>query len=475
MTEMLSVTECAAYLKVSAQQVRNWIKADLIPAMRVGKQFCVSSEDLARFIENEHFLIEPDDHPYKGSNTETMNALSFFSGALGLDLGMEHAGIQAKLLCEFEKHCRLTIESNRPDAALIGDIWNYSADEILAYAGLKRGEVDVIFGGPPCQAFSTAGNRKGFLDSRGNAFLRYVELVNDIKPEYFVIENVRGLLSASYPILSEISEMADVPCTGETAIKGGALYHALTLLRHAGYRVTFELYNSANFGSPQIRERVAIIGTLSETPVAHLCPTHSQNGELGLPPWKTFGEAVEGLDSNLCHALGIPAKRLKYYKLIGPGENWKALPDDLQREALGKSYYLGGGKTGFLRRLSFDKPAPTMVTNPTMPATDLMHPILDRALSVEEYKRVQGFPDSWIICGDMLEQYKQIGNAVPIALGEAIGKAIWAHKKGTQKEYDFRYSRYKNTDEASWEKEFLERLNAGFGNQVSQSQLELTL
>lgn len=127
---------------------------------------------------------------------------------------------------------------------------------------------------------------------------------------------------------------------------------------------------------------------------------------------------------------------------------------------MGKSYYLGGGKTGFYRRLAFDKPSPTLVTHPAMPATDLCHPIEDRPLSVEEYKVIQGFPLDWKIHGSILEQYKQIGNAVPIALGEAIAKTIINHMNGIQEEIPtgFKFSRYLNTDEVSWENETRKRL-----------------
>jgi len=151
------------------------------------------------------------------------------------------------------------------------------------------------------------------------------------------------------------------------------------------------------------------------------------------------------------HYIEFPEKRLKYYRMLKEGQYWKDLPLDMQKEAMGKSFYLGGGKTGFLRRLSYSKPSPTLVTNPTMPATDLAHPTEDRPLSVEEYAGIQEFPQDWQICGAILDQYKQIGNAVPIKLGEAIAKTILDDMKGIHyKNTGFSYSRYKNTDEISW-------------------------
>jgi DNA (cytosine-5)-methyltransferase 1 len=122
-------------------------------------------------------------------------ALSFFSGAMGLDLGIEKAGMEVLLACEADKVCKQTITLNKPGLPLIGDILDYTAKEILNIAGLKSSsEIDIIFGGPPCQAFSTAGSRKGFNDPRGNVFLKFIDLIIELQPKYAVIENVRGLL-----------------------------------------------------------------------------------------------------------------------------------------------------------------------------------------------------------------------------------------------------------------------------------------
>ena len=127
----------------------------------------------------------------------TYKALSFFSGAMGLDLGFEKAGIDVLLACEFDKQCRQTIAANRPKLPLLSDILDYSAKDVRKAAGLgKTEEIDVVFGGPPCQAFSTAGARKGFNDPRGNVFLKFIDMILELQPRYAVIENVRGLLSA---------------------------------------------------------------------------------------------------------------------------------------------------------------------------------------------------------------------------------------------------------------------------------------
>lgn len=440
---LLTAGEVAKKLKVTVQSVRLLIKNGMLNAERVGNQWLTSIEDLNEYIEKNDVVIEPDDHERLSDDIPEIVALSFFSGAMGLDIGMKNGGIDALLACEFNKACRMTIAKNKPEIGLIGDITDFTAEEILKMAKIPEGrKVDVIFGGPPCQAFSTAGNRKAFDDERGNVFLKYLSIISKIKPTYVVIENVRGLLSTPF-------KYKDI----EEPIKGGAMMIILDKLKEIGYTVSFNLYNAAYFGAPQIRERVVIIGKLGGGKVSYLQPTHNEEGTDGLKAWRTLRDAFDdNLPMNVeHHFIEFPEKRLKYYRILKEGQYWKDLPLDLQKEALGKSFYLGGGKTGFLRRLSYSRPSPTLVTNPTMPATDLAHPTEDRPLSVEEYKSIQEFPESWKVCGGILDQYKQIGNAVPVKLGEAIAKTIIDDMNGIKYENTgFSYSRYKNTDEISW-------------------------
>lgn len=380
------------------------------------------------------------------TSSKDFKCLSFFSGALGLDLGLEAVGIHPLLACEIDRRCRETIVANRPDIGLIGDCRNYTADEIMKMAGLNPGdEVDLMVGGPPCQAFSTAGKRRGFEDERGNVFLRYIDLILEIRPNFAVIENVRGILSAPLEHIpwKERQDRKMLPQN----MKGGALAHIMQKLKGAGYGVTFNLYNAANFGSPQVRERVIFICTRSGKQAPYLVPTHSENGQYGLPLWRTLRDAIGDLEEKDQRSLKFPEKRLHWYRMLKEGQNWRDLPTELQKEALGNSYEAGGGKTGFLRRLAWDKPSPTLVTSPVMPATDLAHPEKDRPLSIQEYKRIQEFPDDWILCGSLADQYRQVGNAVPVSLGRAVGNMIMSLKNDQPvKEYkEFRYSRYIGT------------------------------
>jgi DNA (cytosine-5)-methyltransferase 1 len=396
-------------------------------------------------------------------NSNEFVALSFFSGALGLDLGLEKAGISFKLACEIDKNCQNTIKLNRPNLPLIDDVSKYSAADIRRIAGIQ-GNIDLIVGGPPCQAFSTAGARKGFEDARGNVFLHYIDLLLELQPSYIVIENVRGLLSAP---LKHVPWNQRVGNEDALAKPGGALLYIIEQLRNGGYTVSFNLYNAANFGVPQIRERVVMICVRGKEKFPYLMPTHSSDPSFGLPPWKTLAESIQNLDQ--CDAAQFPEKRLKYFRMLKAGQYWKDLPLEIQKEAMGKSFLLGGGKTGFYRRLAWNKPSCTLVTSPTMPATDICHPDQDRPLSIQEYKRIQMFPDDWKLAGKLPQQYKQIGNAVPIGLGYAIGKAILAFHKGNRWETpkDFPFSRYKNTDDVAWEQETRKRLEINCDESLS--------
>jgi len=256
---MLTVNDVSKLLKITEQQVRNLLRKGNIQAQMVGKQWIIQPEAVEKYIKDSSIIIEPDDHPNMNDKLPDIIALSFFSGAMGLDIGLEKGGIKPILACEIDKYCRMTIAANRPDIALISDINKYSADEILEFAGVPKGrKVDVIVGGPPCQAFSSAGNRRGLEDDRGNVFLTFIDRIVEIQPTYVVIENVRGLLSSSFPYCDELS-LEECVKAGIEPVKGGALLHILRKLREAGYSVSFELYNAANFGAPQIRERVVII------------------------------------------------------------------------------------------------------------------------------------------------------------------------------------------------------------------------
>jgi len=454
MSTEITIKEAAEQLKISEQRVRTLCRSGELDARKIGNSWVINTTSLKRYgLKTAHHVAE--DHPVYKVDSKKPVALSFFSGAMGLDLGIEKAGFDIRLACEVDKYCRQTIAINKPNAALLTDINEYSAKDIRQAAGLKKSdEIDLIMGGPPCQAFSTAGKRNGFNDDRGNVFLKYLELCLELQPKYFVIENVRGLLSCPMDHRPHDQRGEKFPDLSEDELKGGALNFIVNRLEDSGYGYSFNLYNSANFGTPQIRERVIIICSRNGKRPPFLTPTHAQDGAYGLPKWKNLKSCISNLKEH--DHLNFPEKRLKYYRLLKPGENWKNLPENLQKEAMGKSYYSGGGKTGFLRRLAWNKPSPTLVTHPAMPATDLAHPMEDRPISVQEYKRIQEFPDNWELAGPVIQKYKQVGNAVPLGLGYAVGKLIFNLINNIEViSFDeFKYSRYRNTSDIEWKDEF---------------------
>jgi DNA (cytosine-5)-methyltransferase 1 len=471
-TGYVSVKETSEMLGYSEQYVRKLLKNGELSGELISNRWVIASESANEYRHKEH---QPDsivpDHKRRSSSQPALKALSFFSGCMGLDLGLEREGIEVILACEVDKAARRTIETNKPDIALIGDIRDYSASRIREKAGLTPQEdIDVIVGGPPCQAFSSAGKRQGFNDERGNVFLTFIDLIIELRPKFIVIENVRGLLSA--PLKHRPHEMREsqYPPLSQEEQRGGALLHITRKLKEVGYGVSFNLYNSANFGSPQQRERVIIICSRDGEKLPYLTPTHSEKSLYELPKWKTLKDALKGLPEDGHDFVKFPDKRLKYYRLLKPGQYWRDLPVELQQEALGASYHAGGGKTGFYRRLAWDKPSPTLVTHPAMPATDLAHPEEDRPLSIQEYRRIQEFPDDWIIEGSLLDQYRQVGNAVPCSLGRAIGRTLVNHLNYLEPIVfkDFPYSRYLKTDDISWEMDVL-------GNSHSNSMKQLSL
>ena len=462
---LIDIKAAANRLNLSPQQVRNLCRAKKLNGEKIGNSWVINEYEISEYYDNNSCGVAEDQKiyspPIKQKNQKPI-ALSFFSGAMGLDIGLERAGFEVILCSEIDNACRKTILKNKPNIALIGDIRNYSSKEIRKAVNLsENNEIDLIVGGPPCQAFSTAGKRKGFKDERGNVFLTFLDVIKELRPKYAVIENVRGILSAPLKHRPHYKRGKENPPLSQEEQKGGALFDILGKLKKTGYEVSFNLYNSANFGTPQKRERIVMMCSRDGEKLPYLIPTHSEHGDYDLPKWRTFKDAVKKLSNGGQHYVEFPEKRLKYYKMLKPGQYWRHLPKEIQKEALGKSFYSGGGKTGFLRRLAWNKPSPTLVTHPAMPATDLSHPVKNRPLSIEEYKRLQEFPDEFQIEGSLIEQYRQLGNAVPISLGKAVGELLIAHmrNKKIKRFQDFKYSRYLNTDDVSWENDFLSKKN----------------
>lgn len=375
--------------------------------------------------------------------------VSLFSGALGLDLGLLKTGRFRVLACiEKEKVFCDTIRANikagnLPDEPLVyeKDIQSLSPQTILDDIGFSPGEIDLIIGGPPCQSFSTAGKRGTVQDPRGTLLWEYLRYVKEMKPKVFLMENVRGLLSAAilHRPIAERPPKNGSPLTQDEVPGSVVRLYAedLQSFSDAPYHMDCYEVNAVNYGAPQLRERALFIGNRYNKEVIFPDPNHGHKdgndkdkrtlfsaSNRDISPWRTLGDAIGDINEQEAVLLDFSPRKKKYLSLVPPGGNWRHLPLELQEESLGRAFYAKGGRSGWWRRLSFDLPCPTLVTMPNHASTSLCHPSEVRALSLKEYLRIQEFPDNWIVCGSPSEQYRQIGNAVPTRLGEVAGNVI---------------------------------------------------
>lgn len=369
-------------------------------------------------------------------------SISLFTGAFGLDLGLEQAGFHTVSVVEKDFDAAKTIALNRPhlyQSAVPRNIEEVSAKDLLEEGGrvldigrsLQPGEVDLVTGGPPCQPFSTAGKRGSVIDPRGSLFMDFIRIVREVQPRFFIMENVRGLLSAPIqhrPINQRGREY--LPLEAEE-MPGAALKIVLIEMKALGYSVVYNLLEAADYGVPQNRERVIFIGSRDGEPVTFPLATHSKDG-IKLHKWRTLREGLMGLVDPQPEFTPYSENRLKYLRLLKAGQNWRYLPEELKQEAMGGAYKSGGGKVGFYRRLSWEKPSPTVTTSPHQKATDMCHPVELRPLSVRESARLQTFPDDWCFYGSVTSKYRQIGNAVPVLLAKALGDHIYSLIQGNK-------------------------------------------
>lgn len=375
--------------------------------------------------------------------------ISLFSGAMGLDIGM-HQTNRFELLAAIEKvpaFCE-TMRQNitrgrlgeRP-LVFEGDISALDPLDVMAATGLSPGDLDVLVGGPPCQTFSTAGRRGSTQDPRGTLLWQFLRFVEVMRPKLFLMENVRGLISAALrhrPIEERGSRPLDPDEMPGSVVQ--MFSRDLQALSGASYHMDVFEVNSVNYGAPQLRERVLFIGNRFNAHVDFPQPTHHNPAEVGAQlqpvqpslleeeplarPWRSLGDALSGLRDPEPRVLDFSERKKSYLSLVPPGSNWRSLPEDMQRESMGKAWFAKGGRSGWWRRLTDDLPCPTLVTLPNHASTSLCHPTQTRALSVREYARIQEFPDDWVFCGTLADQYTQIGNAVPTRLGQVAGNVV---------------------------------------------------
>lgn len=350
-------------------------------------------------------------------------SVSLFSGAMGLDLGLELAGFQTQISVEKWAPAVKTIRKNKPYLPVINSPIEFvSSEEILSKSNLKKGDISLISGGPSCQSFSTAGKRESLSDNRGMLFKDYCRIISELQPRFFVMENVPGILSAAIKHRPLNRRGPGHPRLSKEEEFGSALKVILNEFQKLNYYIVFGVLNSADFGVPQKRKRVIFIGSRDGEEINFPIPTHSEFGYKNTQNWVSIKEALKNTKSK--NWLKLSEKDRKYLSYLKAGENWKDLPIDLQKIAIGGAYESWGGRSGFLRRLDWNKPAPSLTTSPTGRATMLCHPSELRPLSIEEYAKIQQFPEDYYFEGSINQIYAMIGNAVPVGLGRAIGQTL---------------------------------------------------
>lgn len=367
--------------------------------------------------------------------TEVGTALSLFSGAGGLDLGLEAAGWRLLSQVECDADCVGTLgihNAKRGEEVAVYDsrLENLSPRTIRRALGIAKGELTVMAGGPPCQPFTTSGLRKGLLDARASsAFPAYLAFVEEFLPAAVLVENVDGMLSAALRHRPLVERTAEHSPLGIDERKGSFLRWLVGELASLGYAVSWGVVEAADHGVPQLRQRAILMGVRGDEPCFLPDPLF---GRVGLPDYRTLREALRDV-TETGPVQPLSERKRDVYRQIPAGGNWRDLPDEIQRATMGAAYHAEGGKSGWWRRLSWDSPAPTILGMPDHSSTALVHPDEVRCLSVNECAAIQTFPRGAQFAGTPRSQYQQIGNAVPPTLGHRLGDTIARFLEGERR------------------------------------------
>lgn len=262
----------------------------------------------------------------------------------------------------------------------------------------------MLSGGAPCQAFSYAGKRLGLEDTRGTLFYHYAIFLQKLQPKMFLFENVRGLL---------------------THDNGKTYKTMVSVFEDAGYSIQYKVLNAWDYGVAQKRERLITIGIRNDL---------KESIFFEYPTPHDYKPVLRDVLQNVPESLGTrySAKKEAIFSLVPPGGYWRDIPEDIAKDYMKSCWFMGGGRTGILRRLSMDEPSLAVLTSPSQKQTDRCHPLEPRPFTVRENARCQSFPDEWEFCGTVGEQYKQVGNAVPVNLAYDIAVKIKESLEGVK-------------------------------------------
>lgn len=399
MPRFISDSNLADILGVSLHTVDGWIDKAIYPSHKNEKnRSFFNMEDLKEIPEIRQMLETRWDEEAQVTPLRDFTSVELFAGAGGLALGMHLAGFRHVLLNEMDAMACQTLRSNHPE-------WNVLEGDVhqVDFTPL-RGKVDFLSGGFPCQAFSYAGKKGGLNDTRGTLFFELARAVREIQPKVFMGENVKGLLSHDDGRTLDVIRNA-IAELGYTLIEP-------RVLKAIMYQV------------PQKRERLILVAIRNDiaTQVQFRWPDPYKR-IMTLRDAFSAGELFP-VDVPLSEGQTYPEKKRRVMEMVPEGGDWRDLPVEIQKEYMGGSFFLGGGKTGMARRLSMDEPSLTLTCAPAQKQTERCHPIETRPLTVREYARIQTFPDEWKFEGNLTAQYKQIGNAVPVNLSYAIGRSL---------------------------------------------------
>jgi DNA (cytosine-5)-methyltransferase 1 len=321
---------------------------------------------------------------------DNLNFIEVCSGCGGLSSGFIKEGFFPIFFNELDKTCCKTLKKNHPDT----DIKQCDMNSI-DFSVYNDIQIDVLMGGVPCQSFSQAGKRKGLDDSRGNLILSFSNIIKDVNPRSFLIENVVGLTTHN---------------NGET------FNFVLKQLNSTNnYKIYHKVLNANDYGVAQKRKRLFIVGIRNDI-----------DKEFKFPEPESYKPILRDVLIDVPESEGLlySEEKKKIMDLVPEGGCWVDLPEDIQKDYMKKSFFSGGGKRGIARRLSMNEPSLTLTTSPCQKQTERCHPLETRPLTVREYARIQSFPDDFEFCGSKLQQYKQIGNAVPVKLAECVARSL---------------------------------------------------
>jgi DNA (cytosine-5)-methyltransferase 1 len=395
--EYYSLNEVSEILGKSKETLRRWDREGKFSAVRepISQYRIYKKEQINTLLEQLSIDYE-DTVDNSVIPIQDFKVLELFAGAGGLAVGMEKSGIKCVALNEIDKWACQTLRENRPNwNVLEGDIKSFDFTEY-------NNKVDIVTGGFPCQAFSYAGKKLGLQDARGTLFYEFARAVKEVNPLICIGENVKGLLSHE---------------------KGKTIEGMISILNEIGYNVVpVQVLKAINYKVPQKRERVILVGVRKDIDLKYEYPK----------PHNKIYNLIDALKKGDLYDRNVPKSEGSKYPehkkavldLVPQKGYWRNLPLDIQKEYMGKSFYLGGGKTGIARRIGWDEPSLTLTCSPAQKQTERCHPEETRPFTVREYARIQTFPDNWKFIGSVSQQYKQIGNAVPCNLGEEIGYSI---------------------------------------------------